>query len=96
MLLLERRTGYVGTGKVHIMIPVASQDQVVCHMAGHACTILLHISQARKLRGASRAMRSLIALLLLPHRFFLVQDSRRKQLYELSNALLWRNGAGKY
>lgn len=96
MLLLRRCTGYGGTGKIHIMIPIASQDQVVCHMAGHACAILLYISQTHGLRGGSRAMHSLTPVLLLPPRFFLAQSSRRKHLYESSNALSWRNGAGKY
>lgn len=96
VLLLGRCTGYGGTGKIHIVIPVASQDQVACHMAGHACDVLLHISQVHRLSGGSRAMHSLTPPLLLPLRFFLALDGRRKLLYKLSNVLPWQNGAGKY
>lgn len=87
MLLLWGCTGYRGTGKIHTMIPVVLQDEVVCHVAGHACAILLYVSWTHRLRGASRAINSLTPLLLLPPRFFVAQDIRVKHLYGLSNAL---------
>lgn len=68
MLLLWGCTGYRGTGKIHTMIPVVLQDQVVCHVAGHASAILLYVSWTHRLRGASRAINSLTPLLLLPPR----------------------------
>lgn len=95
-LLPGRYTGYGDIEKTDIMIPVESQDQVVCNKAGHASALLLYILQACRLREASRAMHILAPLLLVCLRFFLAQDRRRKHLYELSNALSWRNRAGKY
>lgn len=67
---------------------------LVCHLAGCACAVLLYISQTG--RGAPRAMHSLIPLLLLPPRFFLLQDSRRKDHYGFLSALSWRNRGDKH
>lgn len=39
--------------KVHITVAVISQGELVCHMEGHTCTVLLYLSQTHRLREAS-------------------------------------------
>lgn len=60
------------------MIPMASQSQAVCHMAGQTCAVLLHDSQTHRLKGGTRAKNNPSPLLLLPSNFFLVMGQLEK------------------
>lgn len=96
--LLGWWTGYGGTQRVPTTIPFPSKDQECClyvtwqdtHITDReSICVLLPISQTQSNAQPDSPVPA-------TSWFFLPQDSRRNDLYELISALSWRNRGGKH